>query len=145
MPGLEQYFKESILVLTGPRPTRKTRDAVSRRVVWRDTKEKIELDPGYSKRRLYGSYAFCNGWIVKKDLDGKTILLACTIEDGWDGVPNLICSNSTFSNYWLKTYPQLIVRKPGNDLCSICYKFARSQQHSKKKKENLFRMQMEMR
>ena len=64
LPRLGSFFKDVVLPLSGPRPTRYTRDKVTGTVVERDVANVIELDPGTSERGLFKHYGFVNGWSI---------------------------------------------------------------------------------
>ena len=61
LPLLAHFFKTEIVPLTGARPTRFTRDAVTQTIIMRNTIDILELDPGVSKRGLYKEYAYLYG------------------------------------------------------------------------------------
>ena len=70
-PRLKEHFTKKILPLSGPRPTRFTACKVAKRIITRDTNDIMELDPGNTKRRLYGDYAWCNGWKLVSTANGS--------------------------------------------------------------------------
>ena len=60
--------------MAGARPTRYTRNAVTRTTIERDTEDNIlELDPGVSKRGLYKEYAYLHGWKIQTTAKGNVI------------------------------------------------------------------------
>ena len=125
VPLLKDFFLNDILPLAGPRPTRWTRDAVTKTTEVRDSDGIEELDPGWSKRRLYGNFAWKQGWKIRATSKGSTVKERRTDAD-WSATeePKQVCCRQSFNNYWSYNHPKLIVRKPSKDICSVCYKFS---------------------
>ena len=132
-PRLKLHFENVILPLSAPRPTRFTRCVVMKIKNVRDTNDIIELDPGNRKRRLYGDYAWRNGWKLISSANGS-IIKEERRDKNWNGTPSLICSWWSFLDFWKKNYPKVIVRKPSRDICSQCYQF--EQAHKSKTNKN---------
>jgi hypothetical protein len=61
-PGLKAFFETVVLPLSGPRPTRFTREASG--AVIRDLEEIKELDPEWTERHIYGKYCYDLGRTV---------------------------------------------------------------------------------
>jgi hypothetical protein len=125
VPLIKDFFVNDILPLAGPRPTRWTRDAVTKTIQVRDTADIEELDPGWSKRRLYGNFAWKLGWKIRATSKGTTVKEKRTDLD-WLATeePKQVCCRQSFNSYWSQNHPKLIVRKPSKDICSVCYKFS---------------------
>ena len=51
----------------------------------RDGREILELDPGFSKNRLYSSYGWKNGWKVQYNKATRNYKLVERDDDGWLG------------------------------------------------------------
>jgi len=122
LPFLKDYFTKEVIPLAGARPTRFTRDTVLKRIEVRDVADIMELDPGNSKRRLYRMYASLNGWKIVTTSKGS-ILRSERVDDGWHGEKKDICCWSSFQNFWKKEYPNLVIRRPSEDICGLCYQF----------------------
>ncbi len=67
-PGLVNFFEKVVLPLSGPRPTRDTAEESG--AVMRDSEDTLELDPEWTKRRLFGKYCFDLGYSVKQSASG---------------------------------------------------------------------------
>jgi hypothetical protein len=91
----------------------------------RDTNDIEELDPGWSKRRLFGSFAWKHGWKIRSTSKGSIVKEKRT-DANWSATeePKQVCCRQSFNNYWSQNHPKLIVRKPSKDICSVCYKFS---------------------
>jgi hypothetical protein len=64
-PGIKAFFETVVLPLSGPRPTRFTREASG--AIVRDLEDTLELDPEWTKRRLFGRYCYDLGyWVSHK-------------------------------------------------------------------------------
>jgi hypothetical protein len=121
-PGLQQFFESVIIPLSGPRPTRSTREK-SGAVDKEDFEDFTELDPEWTKRRLFGKYCWDLGYSVKKGSGTKVLKRE---DEDWltSGVEyGHICSWGFFWTYWNRNHPKLIVRKPSKDICGLCYQF----------------------
>lgn len=136
IPRLETFFKEKILPLAGPRPTRFTACRVLKRKVCVDSKQIMELDPGNTKRRLYGSFAWENGWSLERAKNG-TIKRSVRTDDAFDGKTNLICSRWTFDKYWNDNYSNYRVRKASKDICEICFQYEQAERARPEKKRKI--------
>jgi hypothetical protein len=122
-PGLEDFFRTVILPLSGPRPTRATAEESG--AVIRDSEDTLELDPEWTKRRLFGKYCFDLGYTVKQSASGA-VKVDIRVDEEWvtgggDNAPH--CSWTAFWNYWKRQHANIIVRKPSKDICGICYQF----------------------
>jgi hypothetical protein len=125
VPLLKDFFLTNILPLAGPRPMRWTRDAVTKTLQVRDTYDIEELDPGRSKRRLHGNFAWKHGWKIGATSKGYIVKEKRT-DVNWlvTEEPKQVWCRQSFNKYWSHNHPKLIVRKPSKDICSVCYKFS---------------------
>jgi hypothetical protein len=63
-PGLVEFYATVVLPLSGPCPTRLTRQQSGATV--KDVEDTSELDPEWTKRQLFGRYCFDQGYTVTK-------------------------------------------------------------------------------
>jgi hypothetical protein len=122
-PGLVEFFQKVVVPLSGPRPTRATAEESG--AVIRDSKDTLELDPEWTKRRLFGKYCYDLGYTVKQSANG-TIKFGFRADEEWvaGGTENgPRCSWASFLNFWKREHSNIIVRKPSKDICDICYAF----------------------
>ena len=93
IPHLKLFFDNDVLKICGPRPTvlvkhlmniGTSEDLAEKVVVTteRDGREIIELDPGFSKNRLYSSYGWKNGWKVQYNKATKNYKVLERDDDG---------------------------------------------------------------
>jgi len=75
-----------------------------------DSSEILERDSGNSKRRLFGSFAWENGWSLSKTVNG-TVKCSVRTDDAFDGTTNLICSRWKFNSFWDVKCPNVRIRK----------------------------------
>jgi hypothetical protein len=85
----------------------------------RDNDTDLEyLPPSWSRMKLYQRYARTRGW------DTATNNIGSLDVSPRPGEPQLHLSSwPTFFYYWKTNYPKLRVRKPIEDICSMCYMF----------------------
>jgi hypothetical protein len=122
-PGLMDFFKKVVVPLSGPRPTRATAEESG--AVIRDSEDTLELDPEWTKRRLYGKYCFDLGYSVTQSASG-VVRIEVREDEEWvtgGAERGSHCSWSAFWNYWQREHTNIIVRKPSKDICGICYQF----------------------
>ena len=68
-PGLRAFFERVVLPLSsGPRPTRVTREEYG--AVARHSEDIKELDPEWTKRRLFGTHCYDLGYTVAQSANG---------------------------------------------------------------------------
>ena len=120
VPPLAYFFKNHILPMAGARPTQYTRCAVSQTITERDTINNMEFDPGVSKRGLFKEYAHTHGYKIKTTANG---CISKIPDDSNKDNQIEICSWGYFVQFWKIYYPETIIRKTGNDICSTCYQF----------------------
>jgi hypothetical protein len=122
-PGLVHFFETVVVPLSGPRPTRATAEESG--AVIRDSEDTLELDPEWTKRRLFGKYCFDLGFTVKQSASGAVKITERQDEEWVTGgaEPGSHCSWSAFWCYWKRQHANIIVRKPSKDICGICYQF----------------------
>jgi hypothetical protein len=65
-PGLQLFFETVVMLLSGPHPTRSTRQQ-SGAVEEADFGDIRELDPNWRKGQLFGWYCFDQGYLVTKE------------------------------------------------------------------------------
>ena len=121
-PGLKQFFESVISTFSGPRPTRSTRQQ-SGAIDEEDFEDVTELDPEWTKRRLFGRYCWDLGYLVVEGSGTKVLLRK---DEDWltSGAEyDHVCSWGFFWSYWNRNHPKLIVRKPSKDICGLCYQF----------------------
>jgi hypothetical protein len=122
-PGLVNFFATVVVPLSGPRPTRATAEESG--AVIRDSEDTLELDPEWTKRRLFGKYCFDLGYSVKQSASGS-VKITVRADEEWvtgDAEPGSHCSWSAFWSYWKREHKNIVVRKPSKDICAICYQF----------------------
>jgi len=67
VPLLQDFFRKAVLPYSGPRPTLFTHNFFTKSVEITPSDGIQELDPRYTKSRLYASFAWDHGWLVKYD------------------------------------------------------------------------------
>ena len=72
IPLLEDFFCKEVLPYAGPRPTLFTHNFFTKKNEETPSNGVQELDPGYTKSRLYSSFAWNHGWVVKYDSRGRS-------------------------------------------------------------------------
>ncbi len=84
-PGLIGFFQNVILPLLGQHPTRATAEDYGA-VIW-DSEDTLELDPEWTKRRLFGRYCYDLGYTVKQSANGS-VKFDIQADDEWatDGI-----------------------------------------------------------
>jgi hypothetical protein len=80
-PQLAEFFEDTVLTLSGPRPTRFAREAGGD-VEIRDDNDIQELDPEWMKRCLYSKYCWDQGHHVQGDFKGNT-RIARRVDNTW--------------------------------------------------------------
>jgi hypothetical protein len=121
-PALIEFFETVVKPLSGPRPTRSTRQA-SGAIDVRDYEDTSELDPEWTKRRLFGRYCYDLGYAVSK---GSVMVIKKRKDEDWlasDLEYGEVCSWAFFWGYWNCYYSKIVVRKPSKDICGLCYQF----------------------
>jgi len=74
--------------------------------------KKLMLAPSWSKRKLYGRFAYGRGWIIKMNNQG-CVEKKCRQDDQWkDNEPLPICSWGQFWRYRQQEFLDLVIRKP---------------------------------
>ena len=86
----------------------------------------IELPACHTKRALYRSFLYENGWEVT--FDNKSRMETSTAGD--NGPP---ISWPTFCSFWKKNFPKLIIQPQSEDLCDDCIIFANQHKYSSNK------------
>jgi hypothetical protein len=122
-PGLKEFFESAALPLSGPRPTRFTRQESG--AVARDSEVTKELDPGWTKRRLFGKHCCDLGCTVSQSGSGAvkvTQRVDGNFPAGCDDC-GLHCSLTALWNCWKEHCGNIVVRKPSRDVCGICCQF----------------------
>ena len=116
-------FLEDMEDLAEPRATRLVRETTGVGVRDEET-GKVYLAPNVTKRNLYVRFCHERGW--KMISDAKNNFEAVKREDeNWsDGEPKEICCWTAFRQFWKTEFPNLHVRRPTEDICSLCYNFA---------------------
>ena len=76
------------------------------------------LPPSWSRMKLYQRYACTRGWDVRTNNIGAMNSFPRAGE-----MQLHLCSWPTFFYCWKTNYPKLRVRKPIEDICSMCYIF----------------------
>jgi hypothetical protein len=123
-PGLKAFFATVVLPLSGPRPTRFTRQESG--AITRDSEDMKELDPEWTKRRLFGRYCYDLGFNVEQSASGAVKIHKREDEEypaGGGAEYGSHCSLTAFWNYWEEHYGNIVVRKPSKDICGVCYQF----------------------
>jgi hypothetical protein len=93
-----------------------------------DDTELEYLPPSLSRMKLYQRYASTRGW------NANTNNIGIIEPSPRVGEPQLhLCSWPSFFYYWKKNFPKLRVRKPIEDICSMCYIFQNTHKYSKRK------------
>jgi hypothetical protein len=119
-PSLKEFYTSVVLPLSGPRPTRSTRQQLGAA----DAEEDFtELDPEWTKRRLFGRYCWDLGYSVTK---GSTMEVKRREDEAWlesEAEYGKVCSWGFFWGYWRQNHSTIIVRKPSKDICGLCYQF----------------------
>jgi hypothetical protein len=135
-PGLKDFFSTVVLPLSGPRPTRWTRQE-SGAVDEADFEDVSELDPEWTKRRLFGRYCFDLGHHVTK---ASSMQVTKRTDQDWlesGAVYGHICSWGFFWGYWRRHHSKIIVRKPSRDICGLCYQFHLGHRTGSRTRNNL--------
>jgi hypothetical protein len=131
-PALKVFFDDMLLKLAGVRPTRYVRNLVKRvsgqmevQNEVRDDNDFLELDPEWTKRRCFSMFCFDQEFKLKLDSKRRQTLEKRD-DNVWkegDQIFGRICSWPKFLSYWGENYSNLKVRKPGEDICALCYQF----------------------
>jgi hypothetical protein len=109
--------------LLGPRPTWATAEESG--AVIPDLEETLELDPEWTKQRLFGRYCYNLGYTVKQSANG-ILKFGLQVDEDWvtgGAEIGTHCSRASFLNFWNGEHSNIIVRKPSKDICGICYQF----------------------
>jgi hypothetical protein len=126
-PGLKEFYTNVVFPLSGPRPTRSTRQqsgaAYTEAQDLDEEDDFTELDPEWTKRRLFGRYCFDLGYSVTK---GSIVEVKRRVDADWTASGaeyGSVCSWAFFWGYWRRNHSKIIVRKPSKDICGLCYQF----------------------
>jgi hypothetical protein len=115
--SLEDFFDE-MQALAAPRATRFIRMETGTDVRDADS-DLLELPSHWSGRRLYGKWCESRG--QKMTLKNhKSAIELKPIED-FVGQVQECCVLSTFQNFWKKQYPNLVLVKAREDICTDCF------------------------
>lgn len=95
----------------------------------------VQLPSSFTKRKIYETYCFQNGWVARADAIGnykKVVNYKEREHDDENGdmaewprgsTVHEVCSFSTFLNIWAKYLPYLSIRPPSMDTCLHCHIF----------------------
>jgi hypothetical protein len=128
-PGLKEFYTTVVIPLSGPRPTRSTRQQSGAANAEEDLEDDFtELDPEWTKRRLFGRYCWDLGYSVTKGSteQGSTEQVKRREDEDWlaSGAEyGQVCSWGFFWGYWRQNHSKIIVPKPSKDICGLCYQF----------------------
>ena len=113
--GLKEFFERVELPLSGPRPTRFTREE-SGTVTW-DLEDIKELDPEGMKQCLLGKYCYDLGYTVAQTVNRAVKISERVDKDYSEGCDHYgrHCSLTAFWNDWKEHHGNIVVRKPSRD------------------------------
>jgi hypothetical protein len=122
------HFFLEIKSFAEPSATRFVLDKTGEKSTRNDDTELEYLPPSWSRLKLYQRYAATRGWDATTNNVGAVDLSPRPDE------PQLhLCSWPSFFYYWKTNYPKLRVRKPIEDICSMCYIFQNTHKYGKRK------------
>mgnify|MGYP005848044159 CR=1 FL=1 len=123
---LHEFF-QTIKEFAFPRATQFVRSITNQGKVSIELRDKeedlLELPSCYSKRSLYNRLVHNCGWKHRTDALGREVVEPIS-NDTEDNPPIPCPSWYKFWTFWNESYPQLILTRPREDICSECYIFA---------------------
>jgi hypothetical protein len=111
-----------------PSATRFVQEKTGENSTRNDDAELEYLPPSWSRLKLYQQYVCTRGWDATTNNIGS-IVLTPRVEE----VQLRLCSWPSFFYFWKTNYPKLRVRKPIEDICSMCYIFQNTHIYAKLK------------
>lgn len=122
---LQAHFQE-IKAEAEPIATRTVRDATGTTTVRDADEEVLYLPPYISKRGCYAKFCLEKRGVLITTTNKGAIKKAPqnAADHGDDAALNSVPCWTAYRKFWSDRYPKLKVRKPTEDICSICYKFS---------------------